>query len=98
MVERKEKTPSVFKPPTLDEVREYCRERGKGVDPEKWFDFYASKGWLVGKSPMRDWRAAARNWAARDAAESAPAKSEMSSFDIEDAFNAALAKTYGGDA
>lgn len=62
MVERKEKTPSVFKPPTLDEVREYCRERGKGVDPEKWFDFYASKGWMIGKNKMKDWRAAVRTW------------------------------------
>ena len=56
------KTPSVFKPPTLDEVAEYCRERGKGVDPEKWFDFYASKGWMIGKNKMKDWRAAVRTW------------------------------------
>ena len=56
------KTPSVFRPPTLDEVSEYCRERGNRVDPEKWFDFYASKGWMIGKNKMKDWKAAVRTW------------------------------------
>ena len=62
--ERKDrnKTPSVFVPPTLDEVSEYCRERGNRVDPEKWFDFYASKGWMIGKNKMKDWKAAVRTW------------------------------------
>ncbi len=60
--EGKEKTPSVFMPPTLDEVTDYCRERGNRVDPEKWFDFYASKGWMIGKNKMKDWKAAVRTW------------------------------------
>ena len=51
-----------FKPPTLDEVRAYCSERGKGVDPEQWFDHYASNGWKVGKNAMKDWKAAVRTW------------------------------------
>ena len=37
------------------------------MDGAAFCDFYASKGWKVGSSPMRDWRAAARNWARRDA-------------------------------
>jgi hypothetical protein len=48
--------------PALEEVRAYCAQRGKGVDPEQWFDYYASNGWMVGKNPMRDWKAAVRNW------------------------------------
>lgn len=48
--------------PTLEEVASYCRERGKGVDPQKWFDHYSANGWKVGKNPMRDWKAAVRNW------------------------------------
>lgn len=56
------KTPSVFVPPTLDEVIDYCRERGNRVNPEKWFDFYASKGWMIGKNKMKDWKAAVRTW------------------------------------
>lgn len=53
---------SRFCPPTLEEVKAYCQERKKGVDPEKWFNFYAAKGWMVGKNKMKDWRAAVRTW------------------------------------
>jgi len=42
-------------------VAAYVRERGSGVDPQGFIDFYASKGWLVGKAPMKDWKAACRN-------------------------------------
>lgn len=51
-----------FKPPTVDEVRAYCLERSNGIDPQLFVDSYTSKGWLVGKSPMRDWKAAVRTW------------------------------------
>ena len=36
------------------------------VDANRFCDFYASKGWRVGSQPMKDWRAAVRNWNARD--------------------------------
>ena len=49
-------------PPSLGEVRDYCLERKNGIDPEKWFDHYASNGWKVGKNPMKDWQAAVRTW------------------------------------
>lgn len=48
--------------PTLEEVKEYCSERGNKIDPERWFDYYTSNGWKVGKNPMRDWKAAVRTW------------------------------------
>ena len=51
-----------FSPPTLEDVTAYCRERGNKVDAQRFIDFYASKGWRVGTSPMKDWRAALRNW------------------------------------
>lgn len=50
-----------FTPPTVEEVAEYCRERGNKVDPQQFVDFYASKGWKVGSSPMKDWKAAIRS-------------------------------------
>ena len=50
-----------FTPPTLEQVTEYVQERSSPVDPQAFIDFYAAKGWMVGKSPMRDWRAACRN-------------------------------------
>lgn len=55
-----------FSPPSAEEVAAYASEKGLAVDAGRFCDFYASKGWRVGSSPMRDWRAAARNWAARD--------------------------------
>lgn len=52
-----------FTPPSVDEVRAYCQECNyTAVDPERFVDFYQSKGWKVGKDPMEDWKAAVRNW------------------------------------
>ena len=51
-----------FVKPTLEEVTAYCRERGKGVDPQKWYDHYTANGWMVGKTKMVDWKAAVRTW------------------------------------
>ncbi len=53
---------SAFVRPTLAEVEAYCVERGKGVNPQKWFDHYTSNGWKVGKNAMKDWKAAIRKW------------------------------------
>lgn len=50
---------------SLDEVKAYCQERKNNVSPEEWYDFYASKGWMVGKNTMRDWRASVRLWERR---------------------------------
>ena len=55
-----------FQKPTLAEIREYCISRGNKVDPEQFFDFYESKGWKVGNSRMKDWRAAVRTWEKRE--------------------------------
>lgn len=51
---------NIFVPPTLDEVTNYCIERGNKGSPEGFIDFYSSKGWKVGKEPMKDWKAAFR--------------------------------------
>lgn len=66
--EEKARAPSSrrFTPPSVDEVAAYCRERGNAVDAQRFVDFYASKGWKVGSSGMRDWRAAVRNWERQD--------------------------------
>jgi hypothetical protein len=52
-----------FAPPTPENVREYCREKGLNVDADRFVDFYESKNWYVGKNKMKDWKAAVRNWA-----------------------------------
>ena len=53
---------SAFAPPTLEQVKAYCFERGNKVDAERWFDYYTSNGWKVGRNPMKDWKAAVRTW------------------------------------
>lgn len=58
----KERENKRFVPPTIDEVRSYCTERGNGIDPEEFIAFYESKGWMVGKSKMKDWKAAIKTW------------------------------------
>ena len=74
-----------FKPPTPEEVDAYAAEwcRANGYDPSgfsggKFVDFYASKGWMVGRSPMKDWKAAARNWIVKDCRKGA--RNEYSDF------------------
>ena len=59
---KKEINKENFKKPTLEEVQEYCRERGNTIDAEYFIDYYESKGWLVGKTKMKDWKAAIRLW------------------------------------
>ena len=52
----------VFSTPTVDDVRAYCLERNNKVDPQSFVDFYESKGWMIGKNKMKDWKAAVRTW------------------------------------
>lgn len=53
---------NIFKPPTVDDVKAYCDERGNSVDAQAFVDFYESKGWMIGKNKMKDWKAAVRTW------------------------------------
>lgn len=57
-----------FVPPSVDEVRSYCTERGNNVDPQRFVDFYTANGWTQGRGkPIKDWRAAVRIWESREA-------------------------------
>ena len=51
-----------FTKPTVEEVAFYCQERMNGIDAQEFIDFYESKGWMIGKSPMKDWKACVRTW------------------------------------
>ena len=51
-----------FRPPTVEEISEYCEARGNGILAERFYDHYSANGWKVGKTPMKDWKAAVRNW------------------------------------
>lgn len=75
-----------FTPPSVEEVRVYCAERKNSVDPERFVDFYASKGWLVGKSRMKDWRAAVRSWERSDSQQRMTNKDRIRSYDADESF------------
>ena len=51
-----------FVRPSVDEVEDYCRDENIDIDAERFVNFYESKGWLVGKAPMKNWRAAVHTW------------------------------------
>lgn len=55
-----------FKPPTVDEVTEYCNERKNSVNPNKFIDHYESNGWMRGKTKIKDWKACVRTWENND--------------------------------
>lgn len=63
--EKEEDPQKRFSKPTIEEVRAYCLERKNNVDPEQFVDFYSAKGWKVGNSPMKDWKACVRTWEKR---------------------------------
>lgn len=78
-----------FTPPTLSEVEVYCKERGSHIDPQRFVDFYTAKGWLVGKSKMKDWKAAVRTWEQREAEqqparEQRPKEGKKPSYDLDE--------------
>lgn len=59
--------PRTFKPPSLEEVQEYCKSRQSSVNAERFMDYYTANGWKVGKNSMKDWKAAVRNWERQEA-------------------------------
>ena len=60
LIEVKEKT--IFKKPSTEEIKEYCIERNNNVDAEAFYNYYESKGWKVGRSPMKSWKASVITW------------------------------------
>jgi len=63
--DKKPRTNPAFIPPTPEQVEEYAGSIGFEVDGAEFVDFYESKGWMVGKNKMKDWKAAVRTWKIR---------------------------------
>lgn len=61
-----------FTPPTPTDVEKYAAEKGLTIDADTFCDFYESKGWMVGKNKMKDWKAAVRGWCSRDKSNTQP--------------------------
>lgn len=60
------KKSSKFIPPTVDEVKAYCKERNNTIDAEKFIDHYAAANWFRGKTKIKDWKACVRTWEKND--------------------------------
>lgn len=75
-----------FTPPSVSDVSDYCTLNGYGIDPESFVDFYASKGWMVGKNKMKDWKASVRTWVRSQRQESTAkgSKNQFHNFDQRD--------------
>lgn len=61
-----------FIPPSVQDVEAFAKEHGYTLNAEQFVDFYTAKGWRIGAAPMRDWKAAARNWVRRDSGGASP--------------------------
>lgn len=57
---------SHFTPPTIEQVRDYITSRNSTINPETFWNFYETKGWMVGKNKMKDWKACVRTWENND--------------------------------
>lgn len=68
--EKKEK--NYFVIPKIEEIKNYCNERNNKINPLQFYDYYQSKGWMVGKNKMKDWKAAIRTWEQKSKANSPP--------------------------
>ncbi len=96
-------TPQVpLEPPSLDEVRDYFKNRKFKSNPDEFFNFYESNGWRVGQNPMKNWRASATNWelkSERDAPRgysrgNGAVHERQGDFDVSEAFETALKRSY----
>jgi len=61
----KENIKRKFEKPSIEEIQEYCKERNNGINANRFYDFYESKDWYVGKNKMKDWKACIRTWEQR---------------------------------
>lgn len=73
-----------FKKPTLEEVAAYCKERNNNINPENFIDFYESKGWMVGKNKMQNWKACVRTWEKKEKQESKVPEWFDKKFEVEE--------------
>ncbi len=76
LLEKKKR--AVFKIPTLTEIREYCETRKNCVSAVGFYNFYESKGWMIGKNKMKSWKAAVRTWEKNSDGQIAPRMKTLS--------------------
>ena len=70
-----------FQPPSQKEVEQYCLEKSYSIDAESFICFYESKGWMVGKNKMKNWKAALTNWQKRGNGNGSERQGQNNGFD-----------------
>ena len=90
---RKQPKKSGFEPPTVEEVRAYCEERGNGIKADSFVDYYEARGWKLSNGcKVKDWKALVRRWEAFKKQKQTSRRTEISSIDERE-----LEKLYGLD-
>jgi len=79
-VKQKDNTARFIKP-TIDEIKEYCKQRKNTINAEQFYDYNESKGWLVGKAKMKDWKASIRTWERNGYSNNKPQSTFIDDFD-----------------
>ena len=99
--EKPKKKREDFRKPTKEEISDYCKQELYEIDTDAFWDHYETCGWVVGKNkPMKNWKAAVRQWNRRQgefAKEIPKEESKRSSFDTDTFFEAAVRNSYGSD-
>ena len=72
-----------MKPPTKAEVQAYIDEKNYNLDAESFWLFYDSKGWVVGKAPMKQWKSAAGLWAHNGWGQSPQSKARLAKQNVQ---------------
>lgn len=85
---KKETPPKKFVKPCVEEIADYCKERGNSIDAQYFFDYYESKGWLIGKNHMKDWKACVRTWERKEVARKKTERKESAYGDFANVFEA----------
>lgn len=57
-----EKTQKKFVPPTIEEIKAYCNDKGINIDVERFYYYHDARGWMMGKYKMKNWKSAIRTW------------------------------------
>lgn len=83
-----------FIKPTLDEVTEYCTQRGNKIDAQYFIDYYETRGWKIGKNSIKDWKACVRTWERNNISSNKPVANVFMSDKSNDKLQKAQAKVY----
>ena len=83
--EKEEEQEKKFKKPTIEEIALYMEEKGMNNVAERFYNFYEAKGWMIGKNPIKNWKACVITWKDGNLKNTAPVQTKpIKYFNIED--------------